>query len=249
MKGKWSMPVVIYSLFIIVCVICAGTKFYSNYEYDKQQSVMAMKNEEIEKKELTNMNRLVNNDDCRMYELINKSNKLEKSYIPGDLVYPSVNTVIKGKDNRNLLRRNAAEALEEMFAAAKKDGVILYLHSGFRAYDTQNLIYASAKKQSGESDEYIAKPGESEHQTGLAADLSSKEVNFKLDDSFEKSKAYKWLGNNAYKYGFILRYPKNKESITGYKYESWHYRFIGKDIAKYLHKNNLTMEEFYKKID
>lgn len=250
MKRKRVMPVVIYSLFVMVCVACAGTKFYSDYENEKQQSVLAMKSKEVEKKELTNMNRLVNNDDCRMYELINKTNKLEKNYTPDNLVYPAVNTVIKGKDNRNLLRRNAAKSLEGMFAAAKKDGVILYLHSGFRSYDTQNLIYTTGiKKQSSDSDDYIAKPGESEHQTGLAADLSSKEANFKLDDSFEKSAAYKWLTSNSYKYGFTLRYPKNKENITGYKYEPWHYRFVGKDIAQYLQKDQLTLEEFYKKID
>lgn len=197
-------------------------------------------------KETAKMSSLINNDDSRIFELVNKNSKLEEDYIPNDLVYPDVKTVIPGKDNRNLLRRCAAEALQLMFSDAKKEGVTLYLFSGFRAYGTQDVIYKASLKKS--SPEYVAKPGESEHQTGLAADIVGNNTNVSLDDSFADTVAGKWLKENAYKYGFILRYPKDKENITGYRYEPWHYRYVGRDLAYYLNKDNLTIEEFYNKI-
>lgn len=247
MNKNKVIPVVSYFLFIVICAAFVGYKYYSDGEIEKEQAAAVMKNKQ---QEIAKMSSLVNNDDSRLYELVNKNNKLDKNYIPNDLVYPSVKTVIKGKDNRNLLRRNAADALEDMFNAAKQDGIELYFHSGFRSYGTQSVIYKAHDKSDEEEPlGYVAKPGESEHQTGFAADISSKEVKYKLDDTFESSKAGKWLKNNAYKYGFILRYPKDKENITGYKYEPWHYRFVGKELAKYLHEDNITMEEFYKKIN
>lgn len=197
-------------------------------------------------KETVRMTSLVNNDDSRILELVNKNSKLDKNYVPQDLVYPNVKTVVPGKDSRNLLRRCAAEALEEMFNDASKNNVTLYLCSGFRSYDTQNVVYTDSLKKNNTG--YVARPGESEHQTGLAADITCSAVNYKLDESFADSDAGIYLKNNAYKYGFVLRYPKDKESITGYSYEPWHYRFVGRDVAYYLHKDNLTIEEFYSKI-
>ena len=128
-----------------------------------------------------------------------------------------------------------------MSNAAKKDGLHIYNVSGYRSYNTQKSLYNGYVSRNGQAkaDTFSARAGTSEHQTGLATDVNS------VSDSFANTKEYKWLINNSYKYGFILRYPKGKEFITGYKYEPWHYRYVGKDVAKIIHEKNITYEEYY----
>lgn len=233
-----------------------GFKVGTEYNYKKINNAVLVKEEtrstatksDIDL-ETTKVNSLLNNDDNRLYELVNKDNILQENYTPSNLVYPKVNCVISGKDNRNLMRREAATALEEMFNGARKDNIELYLNSAFRAYLTQKAVYDAGGEKNTNNGEYIAKPGESEHQTGLAVDISSKRVNYKLDEDFANTREGKWLQENSYKYGFILRYPKDKEAITGYNYEAWHYRYVGIELAKYLHENNVTLDEVYSKIN
>ena len=128
-----------------------------------------------------------------------------------------------------------------MRKAALEDGIELKVVSGFRSYDIQNGLYNRYVARDGKAaaDTYSARPGHSEHQTGLAADLNS------VDNNFGDTKEGKWLNDNCYKYGFILRYPKGKEEYTGYMYESWHFRYVG-DIAKELYNNGswLSLEEY-----
>ncbi len=148
----------------------------------------------------------------------------------------------------NLVRKmdkEAALALEEMFNAAKADGITLLGVSGYRSYEIQKSVYESNVKRNGQShaDKYSARPGASEHQTGLAMDMLSTEYS-SLNAGFENTKAFKWLEANAYKYGYILRYPSGKESITGYNYEPWHYRYVGKEASEEITKNKLTLEEY-----
>ena len=128
-----------------------------------------------------------------------------------------------------------------MQADAKALGLNIPLVSGYRSYETQENLYNKYVKKDGEkkANTYSAKPGESEHQTGLAFDIGS------VDRSFANTIEAKWLAENAYLYGFIIRYPKDKEEITGYNYEPWHLRYVGQELAKYLKKNNLTLEEYY----
>ena len=128
-----------------------------------------------------------------------------------------------------------------MQADAKALGLNIPLVSGYRSYETQEKLYNKYVKKDGEkkANTYSAKPGESEHQTGLAFDIGS------VDRSFANTIEAKWLAENAYLYGFIIRYPKDKEEITGYNYEPWHLRYVGQELAKYLKKNNLTLEEYY----
>ena len=116
--------------------------------------------------------------------------------------------------------------------------------SSYRDYAYQNTLYNNYGKKDGydNADTYSARPGYSEHQTGLAVDIDNKKEYF---TNFEKTKEYEWMQNNAYKYGFILRFPKDKVLETGYEYESWHYRYVGKEIAKYIHDNNMCYEEYY----
>lgn len=134
----------------------------------------------------------------------------------------------------------AYNALDEMQTAAAQEGLILYVLSGFRDYDTQASIYNRYVSNDGKAnaDRYSARPGHSEHQTGLAFDLNS------LEESFADTREGKWLAANAHKYGFIIRYPKGKEHITGYMYEPWHVRYLGKDIATKVYNSGLTLEEY-----
>ena len=129
----------------------------------------------------------------------------------------------------------------EMYDAAKEDGYTIYNISSYRSYSTQNNIYNRYVRNDGQknADTYSARPGYSEHQTGLASDIIT------TSDSFAYTKEYKWLIANSYKYGFILRYPKGKEYITGYQFEPWHYRYVGKDVAKYIYEHDITYEEYY----
>lgn len=131
-------------------------------------------------------------------------------------------------------------AFEEMQMAALDEGFNLYIASGYRSYDYQDQLYNRYVANSGkdEADRFSARAGHSEHQTGLALDLNS------IDDSFKDTAEGKWVAENCYKYGFIIRYPEGKESITGYKYEPWHLRYLGKETAAAVFESGLTLEEY-----
>jgi len=132
-----------------------------------------------------------------------------------------------------------------MYNAAKEDGMELIINSGFRTNDEQKELYKDMDKSRGReyADKYAARPGFSEHETGLALDIFTPD--YATTTTFENSEEYKWLLNNSYKYGFILRYPKDKEYLTGYAYESWHYRYVGRDLAKKVYDSGLTYDEYY----
>ena len=171
-------------------------------------------------------------------EITNKYYKLKESYKPDDLV------TIATKYNlgtNNLMRKEAYNAFVEMANDALSDNISLKNASAFRSYDYQSNIYNKYVQQDGKkaADTYSARAGYSEHQTGLATDINS------VNASFQYTKEYKWLITNAYKYGFILRYPKGKENLTGYVYEPWHYRYVGKKVSKIIQKEDLTFEEYY----
>ena len=169
--------------------------------------------------------------------LVNKYNKLPKQINYEDLV-----TLEKpySDNGKRKLRKVAYDHMVEMINDAKRDNIKLYVVSGYRTEKKQNSLFNNNVKKNGlkHALAYSAKPNYSEHELGLAADLNS--VNVK----FENTKEYTWLKENSYKYGFIERYPKNKEFITGYAYEPWHYRYLGVDIATKIFENNITYEEY-----
>lgn len=170
--------------------------------------------------------------------LVNKFYRLKEDYIPSDLV------TLSGQYNRgvnNKMRKEAADAFMQMVDAASLENITLYNMSSFRSYDYQNDLYSKYIKRDGKdaADKYSARPGHSEHQTGLSLDIND------ISDSFESSDEAIWLKNNSYKYGFVLRFPKGKEDITGYKYEPWHYRYVGVDAAKIIYEDDITLEEYY----
>jgi len=137
----------------------------------------------------------------------------------------------------------AYEHFKQMVDAAKGDGIKLYNISSYRSYSTQSGLYNNYVNNNGKeaADRFSARAGYSEHQTGLATDINTASS----ADHFENTKEYQWLINNCHKYGFILRYPQGREYITGYKFEPWHYRYVGVDVATYVMKNNITFEEYY----
>jgi D-alanyl-D-alanine carboxypeptidase len=172
--------------------------------------------------------------------LVNKYNGLTKDFVPNDLV--DINSTYAYAGHK--IKKEVYEALIEMIEAAKKDNIKLIVTSGYRSYESQEKLYKDYVIKNGqeETDKYAAKPGFSEHQTGLALDIM--EYGVKKED-FDNSKGALWLADNAYKYGFILRYKKDTVYITGYEYESWHYRYVGKDLAKKVYNSKLTYEEYY----
>jgi D-alanyl-D-alanine carboxypeptidase len=180
--------------------------------------------------------------------LVNKQFRLPDTFLPTDLVRPKVSFSFGNqKIDKSLMRKEAAVALEKMFQDAKRNGIELFAVSGYRSYEYQDSLFQAEVNKVGwdKAVEAVAVPGQSEHQTGLAMDISSRGENMLLTAEFGMSKEGKWLTSNAHRFGFILRYPKGKESITGYQYESWHFRYIGINAATIIHENNWTLEEFF----
>lgn len=178
--------------------------------------------------------------------LVNKDISLPADYKPEDLTVPNVRFSFAGPHERQQLRAAAAAALEELFAAAEAEGYYLYAVSGFRSYQLQESVYNRHVSTKGReyADKISARPGHSEHQTGLAMDISCQKVGFDLVERFAETEEGKWVAENAHLYGFIIRYPKGAEDITGYNYEPWHLRYVGKEAARYIYENGLVLEEY-----
>lgn len=144
------------------------------------------------------------------------------------------------------LEKDAIDAAKRMMKSAEEDGVVIKIRSGYRSYSIQSTLYNNYVRRDGKeaADKYSAVPGYSEHQTGLAFDFTTSDTITSIGDWFTDTIQAKWLYENAYKYGFIIRYPEGKEDITGYQYESWHYRYIGEEHSIHFAMNNLTLEEY-----
>ena len=185
--------------------------------------------------------------------LINKSNSLSTDYVPDDLVYLH-NYMYAGSSV--MMSKEAAEAMGRMIAAARADGITdMYGNSGYRSYSTQTYLhnrkinYYKSLGYGYDSAYYyastvVAPPGTSEHQSGLALDITTSEDDNSMTDSFAYTRAGRWLAENCWKYGYILRYPADKVDITGYIYEPWHFRYVGTPHAEYMTKHNLCLEEY-----
>lgn len=215
-------------------------KYYNNHKDDKISHIVSIvnvcadedyydkdtvKKTDISKKELM---------------LVNKFNYLDENYAPDDIVKVSMQFAY----GDNEIKKEVYEKFRSMYNDAKKEGLYLIITSSYRDYNFQKELWDSYANQKGDewADSVSARAGYSEHQTGYTLDIVTYNANM---SSFEKTDEFKWLQNNAYKYGFILRYPKDKEDITGYSYESWHYRYVGKDVATKIKKLGITFDEYY----
>jgi len=176
--------------------------------------------------------------------LANKESLLDENYIPDDLTKDLKCRKISYDPIQ--MREVAADALCALFDAAEEDGIYLYAHSGYRSYRTQNTMYYNRlKKNNGKDDGVVAYPGSSDHQTGLGIDVINKAgIGKKFTEAFGETKHGKWLAENCWDYGFIIRYQKDKEDITEIIYEPWHLRYVGVQVAQYMRDQNLCLEEF-----
>jgi zinc D-Ala-D-Ala carboxypeptidase len=198
-----------------------------------------------QEKPATDGNRVVS-DANSISVLVNKHNALPDNYAPTDLVDPNVPFTFKEKNEKRKMRKEAAKALENLFAGAKKDGVLLAGVSAYRSEATQKVLFNNYAQKDGMEKAmlYSAVPGNSEHETGLAIDVSGASGKCAAEDCFGGTKEANWLEKHAWEYGFIVRYPKGKEAITGYQYEPWHIRYVGTEIAKEIQDKGLTLEEY-----
>lgn len=177
--------------------------------------------------------------------LANRSHLLDSSYAPSDLEYAAVRRA-KGTEKMKL-RKEAAEALRDMFASAQNAGFTLYLKSAYRAYGTQKFMYNERlEKNHGKDDGLVSYPGASDHQTGLGVDLLNYEWTLKdgMNYRFASTDEAKWMYEHCQEFGFILRYMEDKEDITKIKFEPWHFRYVGKKAAAYIMEHHLSLEEF-----
>lgn len=185
-------------------------------------------------------------DPNSLWVIVNKKRPLPQSYVPAKLVTPSV--PVRSGGEEGTVRSETAKALETLFGSAKKQGYDLLFVSGYRSYALQTSVYNRYVNTLGqaEADRISAKPGTSEHQTGLAADVGTTDRVCELEICFGDTPAGKWIAANAYKHGFIVRYTKDKEAVTGYSYEPWHLRYVGKELAAELKRTNIqTLEGFF----
>lgn len=173
--------------------------------------------------------------------LVNKVNQIPEGWVPEDL-----EGVIDNKNQK--LRKEANSAYTKFYQAAKEKGIEIYSISGYRENEKQELYWNNQNKVYSEeyASQYSAYPGRSEHQLGLAIDVSYMQTGDRLSESVATSPIGKFIESDAYKYGFILRYPKDKVAITNYGYEPWHLRYVGEELATKLYKEKLTLEEYYK---
>ncbi|MBE6147500.1 MAG: D-alanyl-D-alanine carboxypeptidase family protein [Firmicutes bacterium] len=166
-------------------------------------------------------------------------------YLPEDYIPKNLESINKNFTNgTKQLVKEAKIAFEKMATDAKQEGYNIRAISAYRSYSYQQVLYQKYVLNDGpeKADTYSARPGFSEHQTGLVVDIDNIKRDF---NNFESTEEFKWMTNNAHDYGFILRYPKGKEHITGYQYEAWHYRYVGEKIAKNIKKENTTYDEYY----
>ena len=184
--------------------------------------------------------------DTSLWRVVNKSHFLtDIHYRPANLQQVSVPSRADKSTDERSLRADILPHIEALFGAAQTEGIQLLIGSGFRGYDLQMTYYTNYVKNYGQAaaDTFSAKPGSSEHQTGLAMDLATADMTCYLEECFAEATAGRWLAAHAHKYGFVLRYPKDKESITGFRYEPWHFRYVGPALAEALHTSGLTLDE------
>lgn len=179
--------------------------------------------------------------------LVNKQNKLPENYKPADLVYTDIPFVSDVTNEKRKMRRAAAAAVNQLFAGAKAEGISLLGVSAYRSHETQTTLFNSYVNRDGyeKARTYSALPGTSEHETGLAIDVTSGNGKCAAENCFGGTPEAIWLEQHAAEYGFIIRYPQGKESITGYQYEPWHLRYVGEELALEITNKGITLEEYY----
>lgn len=238
-----------FLLFVVLAALVIGVAWWrSNQLSKKPQPVTSASSSPAPTTPASfNKSQYSINDPTSIWAVVNKGRILPSSYVPSDLVVPNVSLGGSAASDNMHMRRSAAEAIEKLTAAASSEGLKLMLVSGYRSYGTQQLLYNGYVNTQGKAyaDATSAQPGHSEHQTGLTADLGTTTGKCQLEACFGDTPEGKWLATNGHNHGFIIRYQKDKTSLTGYVYEPWHIRFVGVDLAAELNKTSQTMEQFF----
>lgn len=180
-----------------------------------------------------------------LFVLVNKLNEVDRDYEPEDLTEMTYYVADRDPTTR-YMRAEAVEAFNKMHEAAEKDGIDFRMTTAYRSYAFQNVLWTQnvAAKGEAEANKTSARPGQSEHRTGLATDISCEDVNWQVTSKFKDTDAGKWVAEHAHEYGFIIRYPDGREDSTGYTYESWHLRYVNVTAATEIWERDLTLEEF-----
>ncbi|RPF50149.1 D-alanyl-D-alanine carboxypeptidase family protein [Aquisalibacillus elongatus] len=238
-------------LFTVGILLLAGCTSESDKSYDG--NLLAETENTLEQKEAPELpepeqvdedgNVIVNNPHA-IDVIVNKDRRLPMDFEPKNLVEPNVKN---DHSTKKLMRKEAADALEELFAGAEEAGYELYAQSGYRSIDTQRRIYNNNVNTRGQewADKYSAVPGHSEHHTGLTMDVTIAALAFNLENSFGNTPEGQWVAEHAHEYGFVIRYPEGKSDITGYSYEPWHLRYFGEEMATDIYESGLTVEEYF----
>jgi D-alanyl-D-alanine carboxypeptidase len=238
-KQKWSLPVVCAVLLVIAGIIFlalgrpeAKSKTTETTKQPKKASQQQKQAPGFDKSKYSLT------DPASVWVIVNKQHPLNPiSYAPTDLV---------SVGNGQFMRADAAAAFSHMQTDAAAAGFVLTPDSGYRSYETQVNVYNGYVKSNGQAytDTVSARPGYSEHQTGWTMDIGT--TGCHIDGCFGDTPAGKWASGNAYKYGFLLRYPDTLTDITGYSHEAWHFRYIGPELSAEMHKQNIpTLEQFF----
>ncbi|MBR0598094.1 M15 family metallopeptidase [Clostridiales bacterium BAD-6] len=177
--------------------------------------------------------------------LVNKQHTVDRNYKPEDLKEIRYYAPDRSASSR-YMRAEAADAFHKLVEAAALENMELVMTTAYRSYDFQKTLFDNYVAKEGEeaANRYSAKPGQSEHQTGLSVDVTSASVGYQLTDKFGETKEGIWLAEHAHLFGFIIRFPEGKEAITGYLYEPWHIRYVGVEAATEIYEQGLTLEEY-----
>lgn len=177
--------------------------------------------------------------------LINKVHTVDSNYKPDDLASIKYFASNRSESGR-YMRQEAADHFHQLVEAAAEEGYTIVLTTAYRSYGFQKVLWDNYVAKDGEAaaSRYSARPGTSEHQSGLAVDVSSPSVSYELTQKYADTAEGKWLAANAHKFGFIIRYPKGMENITGYMYEPWHLRYVGQSVAEEIFEEGITLEEY-----
>lgn len=234
-----------YKLFFCVALVVMALVGIKVYNANHEGGLSVAKNGP---KNMGKVGTLSTTDPASAWVIVNKKHTISPSYAPKSLVNPNIPLRLAADQDEMKVDSRMSAALESLVAAANQQGLHLRLESGYRSYDAQSQLYNYYLSTLGqaETERSSAKPGTSEHQTGLAADLGRTDGECAVQTCFADTNEGKWLGQHAADYGFIIRYPNGKESVTGYEYEPWHVRFVGTDLAKKLSASRQTMEEYFK---
>lgn len=215
----------------------------ANYTKDRLGTALSVYTSVIENQLIKDTSNKLSGNIDNLGVLVNKQKNLSADAVPSGLVEVSVLHTANAKWIKDVVNQQ----LSAMFQSAAAEGITLRVVSAYRSFDYQIQLFDRYAARNGivAANTYSALPGQSEHQTGLVVDVDDGTSNFTLIQSFDQTAAFKWLDQHAHQYGFILRYPKGKEAITGYIYEPWHYRYIGNvEAATYIHENGITYEEY-----